>query len=214
LAIRILELRGITLCISAVRGGLRSSVINPEIIDNQAIVAATRLWVERAVIGLGLCPFAESVYRSDGVRFYVSEQRTAAALLDELRSEIRYLHGADPRQCETTLLIHPWVLTDFVEFNDFLQICDATVLELDLEGEIQVASFHPRYQFAGTQPDDIENYTNRSPYPILHLLREASVERALENLPNPESIYENNIRRLRGLGIGGWRALWSDTRDA
>jgi hypothetical protein len=165
--------------------------------------------VERAVIGLGLCPFAESVYRSDGVRFYVSGQRSAAALLDELRAELRYLHAADPRQCETTLLIHPWVLTDFVEFNDFLQICDATVEDLGLEGEIQIASFHPHYQFAGTRPEDIENHTNRSPYPTLHLLREASVERALDGVSNPESIYENNIRRLRELGIAGWRALWS-----
>ena len=184
------------------------------IVDSQAIVEATRLWVERAVIGLGLCPFAESVYRRDGVRFYVSGQRTVAALMEELRDELRYLHAADPRQRETTLLIHPWVLADFVEFNDFLQICDAIVEELGLEGEIQIASFHPRYQFAGTLPDDIENYTNRSPYPTLHLLREASVERALEGVPNPESIYENNIERMRELGIAGWRALWSDKREA
>jgi hypothetical protein len=178
-------------------------------IDSQAIVDATRQWVERAVIGLGLCPFAESVYRGNGVRLHVSRQRTAAGLLDELKSELYYLNAADPQTCETTLLIHPWVLTDFVEFNDFLQICDATVFDLGLEGEIQVASFHPGYQFAGTQPDDIDNCTNRSPYPILHLLREASVERALEGVQNPEAIYENNIRRLRELGPAGWRALWA-----
>jgi hypothetical protein len=185
-----------------------------ELIDNQVIVDATRRWLERAVIGLGLCPFAESVYRRDSVRFRVSEERTAAGLLEELRAELMHLHGSDARQCETTLLIHPWVLNDFMEFNDFLQICDETVLELGLEGEIQVASFHPQYQFAGTRPDDIENCTNRSPYPTLHLLREASVERALEGVSDPDAIYENNIVRMRELGLAGWQALWADGGDA
>ncbi|MEA3151984.1 MAG: uncharacterized protein QOD56_2923 [Gammaproteobacteria bacterium] len=170
--------------------------------------------MERAVIGLGLCPFAESVYRSDRVRFRVSEQRSAAGLLEDLREELNHLQSQDAQVCETTLLIHPWVLNDFIEFNDFLQICDAAVADLGLEGEIQVASFHPEYQFAGTQADDIENHTNRSPYPTLHLLREASVERALEAVPNPDSIYENNILRLRELGPEGWRALWPDEGDA
>jgi uncharacterized protein len=140
----------------------------------------------------------------------VSERRTAAGLLDDLRAELLHLHTVDARQCETTLLIHPWVLNDFMEFNEFLQICDDTVLELDLEGEIQVASFHPQYQFAGTRPDDIENYTNRSPYPTLHLLREASVERALAGVADPDEIYLNNISRLRELGLEGWQALWKD----
>lgn len=169
--------------------------------------------MERAVIGLGLCPFAESVYLRGGVRFHVSDQRSAAGLLSELRAELTHLHAADARECETTLLIHPWVLNDFVEFNDFLQICDETVIDLGLEGEIQVASFHPQYQFAGTRPGDIENHTNRSPFPTLHLLREASVERALAAIPDPESIYENNILRLRELGAAGWAALWKDKRD-
>jgi hypothetical protein len=177
-------------------------------INNDAIIDATRRWVEKAVIGLKLCPFADSVYRSDRVRFHVSEQRTAAGLLEDLRSELMHLQAAEARHCETTLLIHPWVLNDFVEFNDFLQLCDETVQGLDLEGEIQVASFHPQYQFAGTASDDIENHTNRSPYPILHLLREASVERALATVSDPASIYENNIRRLRDLGPDGWKALW------
>jgi hypothetical protein len=181
--------------------------------SNEAIIDATRRWVERAVIGLGLCPFAESVYLRNGVRFHVSEQRSAAGLLDELRSELMHLHTADTRQCETTLLIHPWVLNDFIEFNDFLQICDEAVVDLDLEGEIQVASFHPQYQFAGTEPDDIENHTNRSPYPTLHLLREASVERVLTAIADPDAIYQNNIRRLRELGLDGWEALWTDKRD-
>ena len=123
-----------------------------------------------------------------------------------------HLHGGDARSCETTLLIHPWVLNDFMEFNDFLQICDQTVADLDLEGELQVASFHPQYQFAGTQPDDIENHTNRSPYPTLHLLRESSIESALAGVADPDAIYQKNILTLRTLGRAGWEALWSGDR--
>jgi hypothetical protein len=168
--------------------------------------------VERAVIGLDLCPFAERVYLGGRVRFTVSEQRSAAGLLADLHTELMHLHAVSAERCETTLLIHPWVLNDFTEFNDFLQMCDATVAELGLEGEIQVASFHPQYQFAGTRPDDIDNYTNRSPHPTLHLLREASVERALVEVSEPDAIYENNIRRLQALGHHGWRALWDPPR--
>jgi hypothetical protein len=164
--------------------------------------------VEKSVIGLNLCPFAESPYRSDRVRFYVSEQRSAAGLLEELGAELSRLAQADPLQCETTLLIHPWVLTDFIEYNDFLEACDATVADLELEGELQVASFHPQYQFEGSQPDDIENYTNRSPYPTLHLLREASVERAVAAVGDTDEIYLRNMRTLRALGHAGWQRLW------
>ena len=114
------------------------------------IIAATHRWLERSVIGLNLCPFAERVYRGGRVRIRVSDSRTAAGLLAELRSELTGLHAADPGQCETTLLIHPWVLADFVEYNDFLEVCEAAIVELGLEGELQVASFHPQYQFAGT----------------------------------------------------------------
>ncbi len=178
--------------------------------DDAAIIEATRRWVEKAVIGLRLCPFAESVYRAGAVRFRVSAQRSAAGLLEDLRAELAHLHAAAPLHCETSLLIHPWVLDDFVEFNEFLGICDQTIRDLDLEGEIQVASFHPRYQFAGTAPQDIENYTNRSPYPTLHLLREASVERVLADVADPAAIYQQNIRRLRALGAEGWADLWID----
>jgi uncharacterized protein len=174
------------------------------------IIAATRRWLERSVIGLNLCPFAESVYRGNRVRFRVSEQRSASALLDELRSESLELQAADPRRCETTLLIHPWVLADFIEYNDFLDVCEATIAELGLEGELQVASFHPQYQFAGTKSEDIENYTNRSPYPMLHLLREASIERAIATVPDPSEIYRRNIRTLNDLGHAGWQRLWRD----
>jgi uncharacterized protein len=162
------------------------------------------------VIGLNLCPFAESVYRGGRVRFRVSEQRSASGLLEELRVELAELHAADPLRCETTLLIHPWVLTDFIEYNDFLDVCEATIAQLDLEGELQVASFHPHYQFSGTGSTDIENFTNRSPYPMLHLLREASIERAIAGVADPDEIYRRNIRTLRDLGHAGWQRLWRD----
>jgi hypothetical protein len=179
-------------------------------ITTDEIIAATRCWLERSVIGLNLCPFAESVYRADRVRLRVSEQRSASALLEEFRSELRELHAADSLRCETTLLIHPWVLTDFIEYNDFLDVCEAAITDMGLEGELQVASFHPQYQFAGTQAEDIENYTNRSPYPTLHLLREASIERAVAAVPDASQIYLRNIRTLRDLGHEGWRRLWRD----
>ncbi|MGC2032129.1 MAG: DUF1415 domain-containing protein [Steroidobacteraceae bacterium] len=174
------------------------------------IIAATHRWLERSVIGLNLCPFAEGVYRGGRVRMRVSDSRTASGLLAELRSELTGLHAADPGQCETTLLIHPWVLADFVEYNDFLEVCEAAIVELGLEGELQVASFHPRYQFEGTESEDIENYTNRSPYPMLHLLREASIERAIAAVPDIDEVYRRNIRTLRGLGHEGWQRLWRD----
>jgi hypothetical protein len=179
-------------------------------LSSEEIISATRRWIERSVIGLNLCPFAESPYRANRVRFCVSEQRSAAGLLEELRVELAHLAASDPKDCETTLLIHPWVLADFVEYNEFLGICDDTVAQVGLEGVVQVASFHPQYQFAGSQPDDIENYTNRSPYPVLHLLREASVERAVEAAGDTEEIYRKNIRTLRSLGPQGWRRLWID----
>jgi hypothetical protein len=157
-----------------------------------------------------LCPFAESVYRGGRVRFRVSEQRSASALLEELRVELTALQASDPEDCETTLLIHPWVLADFIEYNDFLDVCDTTLAELGLEGELQVASFHPQYQFAGTGSQDIENYTNRSPYPMLQVLREASIERAIAAVPDTDEIYRRNIRTLRDLGLDGWRRVWRD----
>lgn len=166
--------------------------------------------MERSVIGLNLCPFAEGVYRGGRLRIRVSESRSASGLLAELRSELTGLHQADPLQCETTLLVHPWVLADFIEYNDFLDVCEAAVIELGLEGELQVASFHPLYQFAGTGPTDIENYTNRSPYPMLHLLREASIDRAVAAVPDTGEIYRRNIRTLREMGHAGWERLWRD----
>jgi hypothetical protein len=162
------------------------------------------------VIGLDLCPFAEGPYRGNRVHFTVSERRSAAGLLQDLHTELQALAAADPKDRETTLLIHPWVLADFTEYNNFLEVCDSAVAELNLEGELQVASFHPQYQFAQSLPDDIDNYTNRSPYPMLHLLREASVERAVEAVGDPSEIYRRNIRTMRALGHAGLQRLWRD----
>jgi uncharacterized protein len=144
------------------------------------------------------------------VRFTISRQRTAAGLLQDLCEALTQLHGATPQQVETTLLIHPWVLNDFAEYNEFLATCDEAVEQLGLEGDLQVASFHPHYQFAGTEPQDVENSTNRSPYPMLHLLREESVTRAVE-ATDTEEISRRNIRLLREMGEEGWTNLWRDS---
>jgi uncharacterized protein len=174
----------------------------------EAIVTRTRIWLERAVIGLNLCPFAKAVQVKGQVRFAVSAATTEAALLEELAQELTLLDQSDPAVLATTLLVHPRVMEDFLDFNDFLDTADAAVEALGLTGELQVASFHPRYQFAGSGADDIENYSNRAPYPILHLLREADIDRAVEAFPDPESIFGENLRTLRGLGHAGWQALF------
>ncbi|CAN7511982.1 DUF1415 domain-containing protein [Pseudoxanthomonas sp. LjRoot143] len=173
-------------------------------------IAATRRWVERAVIGLNLCPFAKAVYVKQQVRFVLSDASTPEALLEELAEELVLLRDTDPEQVDTTLIVHPDVLTDFLDYNDFLENADAAVEALDLQGEIQVASFHPDYQFAGTMPDDISNYTNRSPYPTLHLLREASIDRAVEAFPDPDVIVERNVKTLDALGHVGWAKLFAE----
>jgi uncharacterized protein len=178
--------------------------------NDEEVIASTRRWLEKSVIGLNLCPFAQVPYRADRVRFFVSGRDSAAGLLEDLRSELLGLNAADPNQCETSLLIHPATLNDFLEYNDFLEVCDALLVDLDLSGVLQVASFHPRYRFADTGAEDIENYTNRSPYPMLHLLREASVERAIAAVGDTDEIYRKNIRTMRTLGHEGWRALWGE----
>jgi hypothetical protein len=179
----------------------------------ETVVAATREWLEKAVIGLNLCPFARAPHVQGRIRYVVSEAETPEELLVGLLAELQALSAAVPEETETTLLIHPRVLQDFLDYNDFLGVAEAAVADLGLEGTIQVASFHPRYQFAGTAPDGIENYTNRSPYPILHLLREASVERAVETFPDASRIYEKNIETMRRLGLEGWRRLGLDPEE-
>jgi uncharacterized protein len=181
----------------------------PEADSADRVIAVTRDWLQTAVIGLGLCPFAEHAHARDRIRYRVSAQRSTAGLVDDLAEELRYLHDADAALWETTLLIHPHVLDDFGDYNEFLDEADATVAALGLEGELQVASFHPAYRFAGTDAEDVTNCTNRSPYPTLHLLREASVTRAVETFPNVHEIGDKNMATLSALGADGWRALWS-----
>jgi hypothetical protein len=176
--------------------------------SDEAAIAATRQWIERAVIGLNLCPFARAPYTQQRVRLRVSRARDAYALADDLREELEWLRDTDPAECETSLLIHPFVLTDFLAFNDFLDVTDALLDELGLEGEIQVATFHPDFQFGDAEPDAIENATNRSPYPTLHLLRESSIDRAVESGIDTDAIYQRNIETLRKLGAKGWQTLW------
>lgn len=176
-------------------------------------LAETRAWVERAVIGLQLCPFAKAPQVRGQVRYVVSAASEAESLLGDLVEELQGLAAAPAERIETTLLIHPQVLTDFDDHNDFLEIAEAALAALDLEGVIQIASFHPHYRFAGSAPDDIANATNRSPHPTLHLLREDSVERALASFADPDSIFEANIATMNQLGHDGWAALQRRCRD-
>lgn len=171
-------------------------------------LAATRAWLERAVIGLNLCPFAKAVLAKHQVRFMLSEASTPEALLEDLARELLVLRDTPADEVDTTLLVHPHVLQEFLDYNDFLDTADALVASLGLEGDLQVASFHPRYRFAGTADDDIGNYTNRAPYPTLHLLREQSVSRAVEAFPDPDAIVERNLATLDRLGLEGWRKLF------
>lgn len=175
-------------------------------------VQETRAWVARAVIGLNLCPFAKVAQAKDQIRYVVCNAADPQTLLATLCKELQYLAGADPAVVETTLLIHPKALADFEDFNQFLGPVDAAVAELGLEGVLQVAAFHPRFQFEGTEPDDVSNATNRSPHPCLHLLREDSISRAVAAFPEPEAIFETNIRTLETLGSAGWADLQAACR--
>ncbi|WP_414637023.1 DUF1415 domain-containing protein [Arenimonas sp.] len=180
-----------------------------EPLSDEVVLAAMRDWLEKAVIGLNLCPFAKAVHVKRQVRYVVSQAATEEALLEDLLHELQLLASADPGDIETTLLVHPGVLGDFLDYNDFLDIADAAVEELGLDGVLQVASFHPQYQFADSEPDDMANFSNRAPYPTLHLLREDSVDKAVAAFPEADRIYEANIRTLRELGPAGWRRLFT-----
>jgi hypothetical protein len=171
------------------------------------VVASTIQWLERAVIGLNLCPFAKAVHVKKQIRYVVSSGTTPEQLLEDLIRELGVLVQTPANEIDTTLLIHPGVLADFADYNDFLDVADAALEELDLISDIQIASFHPRYQFADSGPDDIDNYTNRSPYPMLHLLREDSVSRAVDAKPDAALIFAHNIAKLREMGHEGWKKL-------
>jgi uncharacterized protein len=167
----------------------------------------TRHWLERAVIGLELCPFAKAVHAKGQIRWVLSPATTAEALLGDLLAELQALAAADPEAIDTTLLVHPQVLQDFGDYNDFLDIADAALAQLGLEGVLQIASFHPQYRFEGTGDGDIGNHSNRSPHPMLHLLREASVERAVAAFPQAEAIWQRNLQTLERLGHAGLAAV-------
>lgn len=175
--------------------------------DDQTVIDATRIWLEKAVIGLNLCPFAKAVYVKNQIRYVVSHARHTDQFLEELDSELERLANTDPEEIDTTLLIHPTLFPEFSVFNDLLDLAETAPEALGLEGVLQVASFHPDFQFADTQPDDMSNYTNRSPYPTLHLIRESSIARAAESFPDPSVIFERNIEVVNELGPEGWKGL-------
>jgi uncharacterized protein len=170
-------------------------------------IADTVRWLERAVIGLNLCPFAKAPQVKGQIHYVVSQAKGWEGLRDELIEQLQALTARPAHERETVLLIIPQMLHDFLEFNDFLDEADAVLQALNMEGVFQVASFHPQFQFAGTEPDDIGNFTNRSPYPTLHLLREDSIDRAVEAFPDTDMIYKTNIATLEKLGTKGWQAL-------
>jgi hypothetical protein len=176
--------------------------------DNAAdIIATTRRWLERAVIGLNLCPFAKGVHVKGQIRYVVSAALTEDALLDDLEHELKFLTASAPEDADTTLLITPEVLNDFGDFTNFLDLVDVVLRAQGLVGVLQVASFHPDYLFAEAEADDIANHTNRAPYPTLHLLREASLARATAAFPDASDIYLRNVETMRALGLEGLQAL-------
>ena len=171
------------------------------------VIEDTVRWLEKAVIGLNLCPFAKGVHVKGQIHYAVSDASDAEGVAEALHRELEGLAEANADKRDTTLLILPHALQDFLDFNDFLEIADAMIEELDLGGILQVASFHPQFQFDGTDVDDVTNCTNRSPYPILHLLREDSIDKAVEVFPEAESIFERNMETLESIGIEGWLDL-------
>ena len=172
------------------------------------IIQETQDWLTKAVIGLNLCPFAKAVHVKEQIKYVVSEATTVEQLLQDLTEELEFLAEVSREKIDTTLLIHPDVLNDFLDYNDFLELADQLLEDLDLDGELQIASFHPQYQFAGTKIDDIRNFTNRSPYPTLHLIREDSIDDAVKAFPEAEAIFETNMQTMEKLGLDGWEKLF------
>jgi len=179
-------------------------ILKPD--QQQPILESVNYWLDKAVIGLGLCPFARPVRQQQSVRFAISDASRTETLLMDLYDECRYLE--EYRSIETTLLICPHCLGDFDDFNQFLDKADAVLEYYKWQGVFQIASFHPRYQFAETLETDRENWTNRSPFPILHILRESSLDRAIEEYPAVDNIPDRNIQRLRGLDEEDFRRIF------
>lgn len=175
--------------------------------ERAEITAHTQQWLEKAVIGLNLCPFAKAPYVKNRVRICVSEARHLDAFLETLDRELQLLADTPPETLETTLLVEPALFDDFLLFNDMLDLADAAVVDNGLEGVIQIAPFHPDFRFEGTEENDITNHTNRSPYSTLHLIREDSIAKATESFPDAAAIFERNIALLEEMGHEGWAAL-------
>ncbi len=175
--------------------------------DTAQALALTQQWLQKAVIGLNLCPFAKGVLVKGQIQYAVTQASTEGELLEALELEVNRLLSHDPLAHDTTLLIAPWMFADFLDFHAFLPFCDKLLRRMKLEGVLQIASFHPRYQFAGTLEDDITNFTNRAPFATLHLLREDSIARAVQAFEDPDAIYENNLKTMEALGYAGWNAL-------
>lgn len=174
----------------------------------EPILSATRRWLEQAVIGLNLCPFAKSVFVRKQIRYALTAAVTADELLAELATELALLADSDAEQLDTTLLIHPLAMTDFLDYHFFLAEADALIRNNGYDGIFQIAGLHPQYEFAGSEADDVANYTNRAPYPMLHLLRESSIDRAVAAFPDAAAIFERNIETMEKLGHEGWKKLW------
>jgi uncharacterized protein len=174
-------------------------------LQEDEIVGSVRQWLETVVINMNLCPFAKRELVKNRVRFAVTEAITEEQLLMALQAELELL-GSDP-SLETTLLIHAEVLQDFYDYNQFLSYADSLLVQMGLEGVYQIASFHPHYQFGGTGVDDVENYTNRSPYPLLHILREDSLERVIADTADVAQIPARNIELMNSLGHDKLAAL-------
>ena len=183
-------------------------------LTEKQIIALTSAWVEHVVIGLNLCPFAKPVHTKGQIHYSVSHARDENSLAADLRLSMQNLIATTPDKIDTYLLIHPWVLTDFIDYNNFLDIADEILDELDLIGVLQIASFHPNYQFAGTTADDVTNCTNRSPFPMLHLLREESLDKATAALPDPDVIVNRNLETMTSLGHEGWNKLQSQLKQS
>jgi len=191
-----------------------NSFLEADTLTEKQIIAYTSAWVEHVVIGLNLCPFAKPVHTKGQIDYFLSHARDETTLAADLRLAMQRLIASTPENMDTCLLIHPWVLSDFFDYNNFLDIADGILDELELIGVLQIASFHPHYQFAGTTEDDVTNCTNRSPFPMLHLLREKSLDKATAALPDANVIVDRNVDTMISLGHEGWNHLQSQLKQS
>ena len=191
-----------------------NSFLDADTLTEKQIIAYTSAWVEHVVIGLNLCPFAKPVHTKGQIDYFLSHARDETTLAADLRLAMQRLIASTPDSMDTCLLIHPWVLSDFFDYNNFLDIADEILDELELIGVLQIASFHPHYQFAGTAEDDVTNCTNRSPFPMLHLLREESLDKATTALPDANVIVNRNLETMTSLGHEGWNRLQSQLKQS